>query len=994
MEWYDKYRAPDTSDTGEKSPVTNRYTNNPNYSPEALGQPATGRMASAPSGAEDIPWYDKYKVSTHGWQERLAAATEAGTGGAIEATGTVGGAIQGAKLGAKRGPWMAVAGAVTGGITGALAAGQARDIADIRRPEDFPEGLRPDAYAGEVIGSGIPFAVLPYGPWRFADTSIIGRWANNVMATAKAKPVASAGVEASGIGGSAVLSGAAERSAPGNTPARIGAEMVAPVFVQSMIQLGRLGLRQAGTTLKSMRPEGRRTAAGKHLVRRAEDVGDNISAIMRAYEEFPNMFPGIDREQFSLAQITGSRFLAAVEKDLARHSESFGQEVRRRFEDGMETIRAQIVLFTGTGDPAAVKEAARIRTEYMRELLDAQLQVAEETAVTAVRNITSDSQTARAAISKPGKDAIEKVVRDSRVVEKELWENVPKELEAGVDNLGRAIREIQDSVLDSQKGEVIPKHVLAEFRRITKQADVDEFGAGFREFIDDVVNVPVDTTSARTTIDQLKKMRTVIIDELETPDLSRNRTRILSILNDAILEDMDVVFKELGDDSYDIARNFTREFHDVFTRSFTGKALSETKRGDRVAPELLMREAMASGGEAAELKLRELDEAVSFLIGRENVPARYATDTTALDMMLDSQRRIIRLTAAKLADPLTGKINPKTLQKFIRDEPLLNKFPEIKADLQRAVTSEKARRLIETDVTRQVDFLKNSSDLALIIKQNPVQRAKIALRSTDVATDGTNNELVSYIRTSREAATTSAQKIENASQRAAEEQRIMKGVTYSIYQAIMDASMTNVTGGGQTNRVLDLGKFTSNLFNATSVGRKSVIDTMFDQGLVTAEEVKGMGGLLQLAQNVLITTNPGMAIDTATDLGDVLIDAGSRFAGTFIMKSTLKQWGVRNIPITAYTVGANVGEQVLRSLPRKTMKAATMEIMLNPGAEIINPITGTKTTVLKLMYSNARSPEEMALKIRQMNAWFIRAGVYNFVDKLEQEIMPEEGVTQ
>jgi hypothetical protein len=37
----------------------------------------------------------------------------------------------------------------------------------------------------------------------------------------------------------------------------------------------------------------------------------------------------------------------------------------------------------------------------------------------------------------------------------------------------------------------------------------------------------------------------------------------------------------------------------------------------------------------------------------------------------------------------------------------------------------------------------------------------------------------------------------------------------------------------------------------------------------------------------------------------------------------------------------------------------------------------------------------MALKIRQMNAWLIRTGVYNFVEKLEQEIMPEEeGVTQ
>ena len=59
--------------------------------------------------------------------------------------------------------------------------------------------------------------------------------------------------------------------------------------------------------------------------------------------------------------------------------------------------------------------------------------------------------------------------------------------------------------------------------------------------------------------------------------------RSFNNMAEAILDDLGESVSPAGKKLYDDARSFTKELHDVFTRSFVGKIQSVGKYGDRIA---------------------------------------------------------------------------------------------------------------------------------------------------------------------------------------------------------------------------------------------------------------------------------------------------------------------------------------------------------------------------------------------------------------------------
>jgi hypothetical protein len=78
-------------------------------------------------------------------------------------------------------------------------------------------------------------------------------------------------------------------------------------------------------------------------------------------------------------------------------------------------------------------------------------------------------------------------------------------------------------------------------------------------------------------------------------------------------------------------------------------------------PGIVLKRAFASGGEAADIQLADLEEASRFLADRE-IPA---PDFAA--QMMDTQDRFIRLAAAKMISD-DGTVNFKSLNSFIREK--------------------------------------------------------------------------------------------------------------------------------------------------------------------------------------------------------------------------------------------------------------------------------------------------------------------------------------
>ena len=902
------------------------------------------------------------------WKDRLGAAFESGIGGSMEGLTAATGAAYGARLGASKGPIGLLAGTAGGAIIGGLGGGQVRDLTSLRRPEEFPEELRPYAYAGEVVGQSVPMIMAPYGPaitgYRFTPENMVGRFLNGIIENAKRKPVQFAVAETAAVASSAVASGIAEKAAPGEDLTRIGAEILAPLPLQIGLNLGKRISSKVGSVVNSMSPAGRQTEAGKQLSNIISQVGEeNPEMIARVYRDFKHLFPDLDPKNFTAAQITGSKSLAALEVQLAKHNEKFGAEVAQRFNDSMESVRIQIDLLTRTGDPAALRTAAEMRTEYVRSLLEVRFHMAEEMAQNAASKITSDTPAARAELSKAATEAFENVLTQVKDVENELWGAVNKNASVGFDNLKGIILKFKGE-LPPELQSSLPKKAVDYLKRISSSKQVPEsllMDAQGNPLSGSIAGDPVGTTMG-----EAYQIRSALLDDAR--ELSNagkdNLARIYNDIAESILDDIDAAFGQLGDESYNAAREFTRQKHDVFTRSFVGEARAEGRFGDRIEPTLLMKKALAGGAEATDLRFQELEAATRFL------STRGVDNEIDINTVLNAQERIVRLAAAKNMNPTTGKINVDGLNRFIKEQDILmDRFPEVKKDLQDAVSSEIRRAELEKLTKNRIKYLEDQSALGALIKKEPVSVATKALIS-----DSQEKDLRTFIESGRKAMVG-----------ANNPEEITKGVLSSIYSAVINKSVTNLTSGGTTSKVIDPGKFSALMFQPRPPSSLSPMDIMISEGLVDAKSADGLKKLVDVAVNLQRSRVPGTAVDLGGGVEDIIIEGASRMAGTFAAKTVAGAFDVKNIPITAYGVSANLGQQFMLKLPQKSARNFLMQTMLNHSDEITNPITGAKTTVLEMMLSKTDSPEESLIKMRRLNAWLVRQGVFIYPETEENE---------
>jgi hypothetical protein len=96
----------------------------------------------------------------------------------------------------------------------------------------------------------------------------------------------------------------------------------------------------------------------------------------------------------------------------------------------------------------------------------------------------------------------------------------------------------------------------------------------------------------------------------------------------------------------------------------------------------------------------------------------------------DAQDRVYRLAAAKAIDPVTGRLNPRMLEKFAAEnQPMLEKLG-IYTDLQDAKTAELAFRAIKDENSEINKVIANQSAFAQLLKfENPTTAVTDALNS-------------------------------------------------------------------------------------------------------------------------------------------------------------------------------------------------------------------------------------------------------------------------
>lgn len=869
----------------------------------------------------------------------LGVVAETGGRGVLESSGALSGAAIGAVAGGSvGGPPGALIGGVTGLVGGYFAGDMAASSLGLRSPEQLPPEQRPAGYFGQSLGGSIPFAVAPYGVAatgiRFGNTAV-GNFLNRIVTTAKTSPIRFGLAEATTATSAATGAGLAESMAPGEPGYRAVGEVAGGLLNPTKLALD--GYRFASNVTRrayqAMSSQGRETAAARVIADILSVTDENAHTIARVLRD-----EGTDGvKNLTAAQKTGSMGLAALQDYLVTQSSKFGAESRQQAIDGLDTVRQMIGELSSTGDPAALTAAAQIRQSYFRTLIQGRVDGATREAIEAAGRITADTPEAREVLSEQARDVLMKAITDSRAVESQLWDQVPKDHPVGFQTLRQTFDETVAEMLPEIRGEKTPKVVRDFLKRVAAPRKGQESAIILPENIGRATAEPIGTN-----LGEVRQLRSELLDMARASSNAGEygQARIYNKLAEAALNDIDIAFRDTGNSAYEEARTFSREFNDVFTRSFVGKVTGTGKHGDRVDPELTLRKALATGKEAGAIQLQQLEESTRFL------EVRGMSGPEDGDLMLDAQERFLRLAAADSIGA-DGTVNPESLRKFVRDNAtLMNRFPTVKETLEEAIKSETARSRI-TDLAKQrTRFVEQRAAFAEVAKGDPITITSKALFSMD------QDRLITRL----------AQLTKDRSGKLGIDQ---EKATEGLRSALFEAAASKARSANVTDPI----RFRDLMFTPMRPRQRSPIQVMQDEGIIDAKQVQQIRELLDVAENINRSSRPGTAIEVRTDLTDAAVATISRMIGSGVAGGVARGAGSSTPSLIVHGAGARLAETAMTKIPVQSTQNVLIAAMNDP-------------ILMERLLKKAASmtPEQEAAQARQIHAWLVQSGLTHAPD--------------
>ena len=879
--------------------------------------------------------------------EAVKAVGEGVAGGFLETVGVVPGVVGGAAIVTAVAPFFGpfapaapVVGGIGGGVYGWWAGNKAKEGFGLRSPEEMSPELRPYAFGGESFGGSMGALGVPYGAvatgFRFG-TSEVGKLFNRISESVRRAPVRFGLVEGSMALSGATAAATAEDLFPGNVGARMGAELVGGAVNPAKLVrgAGEFGWNLVRNVVQSVSPEGRTTASAKLLADVAAQTGEDLDAVWRVYKALG--VPGL--ENLTPAQKTGSMALGALEDHLADFSGKFDKESKDRAIQGLDVLRGHIALLTRTGDPEALKTAAQVRDIYYRTLIQGRVDSAMAEATAAVGKITKDTPETRAVLSTKVREILDLSIKDARKAESELWARWTKaegDTPVKYDNLLRQFTEEYEKVLPEYRPKRVPGEVEAFLRRVRKGGEpslvYDPETLSFKD---------VAGKAPGTTAGEMYKLRGELLNEARQMAIAGDHSsaRSFNDMAEAILDDLGESVSPAGRKLYDEARGFTKEFHDAFTRSFVGKTEAAGKYGDRIAPELTLRRALATGAEAGAVQFADIEKATRFL------SSRGLQDDGAIQVVMEAQDRFLRLAAAEAINPETGKVNPDRLRKFMqKNEILMNRFPTVKADLDNAIKTTREASRLELLAKGQNRNMEDNKAFSKILKADGVAVAQQALLSNNMERD--IQKLVSVVKRG-----TNVPDLDPGAATA--------GLRSAIYTAAINAST------GKNRGELDLNQVQSLLFTPPP-GQRSAIQILQDEGIVSAREVGKIKQLFGALESIQRSQRVGTAVEVKQDLTDAALATFSRMLGSTVAGAGARAAGSATPSLVIHGAGARFAEHVFTKMNVTTARQILIDAISDPSRGKLELI---------MQQASRMTPKQVADQAMQLNAWFVQSGI-------------------
>ena len=914
---------------------------------QIIGQGAAATNSSDPFEAAGFRRADSLKPG-----EATDAVQEGFTGGLLRGAGGLAGAGLGIKAGTPFGPVGMAVGGIAGAALGAAGPGEwAATGMGARRPEDMPEAARPWGYFGESLGGSASVVGSLYS---LAQTGVraldrgVGLVFNQMMDAAKRRPGTFVGLEAGSALTAATGAGVAESIAPGNEGVRLTSELVGGLIGPRITEaIATRAFSEIRRMYEAVTPGGAEQGAVRMIQDVFERTGGDIAATAEVfrtsglYEQF-----GVN---VSPAQKTGSPEFAALEEFVASLDRDFARTVGKQFEDALTVLRVQIGVLSSTGDPQDMAMAAKIQSDFFSGLVNARMEESIAQAQQLATRISPDKPEAMSDLSRQMNEIIQSGIRTARTEERRLWQSwlaVDGDRPATPTNLEQVYRRYQQEL-----GEFGPSFLPPEINRFLQGL---EGPPGQRFTIDPQTGIMTLTATRGeqlpTTARELWNYKSTLgslADSASTgADPNWKRARILNDLAEAAARDMESALSADGQAAYDAARSFTKSFYDTYQRSFVGQTQATGAFGERMAPELIARRAMTGPAEAVDVKLDELTEVTNFLT-RNGLGG-----PTAVQDMLDVQERVFRISASSVVNPSTGRVDPEKIDRLLNTHARLfnDHFPELRADLIAAKTSESAARAIVQTSNRQLQTLDHKA-FGRILRKDPVPAAREVLSSPYM-----ERELRQYLNVAMNVRRTRSGGF------VVDPEQARRGAVDAVMQAAIQQSFaTSPTG----QRVLLPDAFRTMLTMPAQPGQKSALEIMRETGAIDQAQFDNVNRLF----NTLDTLRSSQRFETgAVQVNPDITDAAgaviARMLGSGAAGSLARSAGSTTPSLIVHGAGAKFFEHVYRKLGVTTASRFLAEAMLDP----------VKMDAL-LTKASTMTPVQRAQANRRIHAWLVQVGM-------------------
>lgn len=758
------------------------------------------------------------------------------------------------------------------------------DIAEV------PSEWRPVVRAGEVLGGSAPFAALPFLVRR--GISELPAAVQPIIRAARETPRRFLGVEAGAVTGAAQGAAFAELVAPGNPLAATAAEVIGGMAnpIGATINVATGAVQRGGPLASSFTRAGREETVAKSIHDAMIAAGENPQRVISVLREAD--LPGVS---LTAGQKAESPVLLAMERSLTRKNPEFDMAMDRRVQDNFTQLRHLVADLEATGNPVLLREAAATRDRYFKGIIQERFNTANARMEQAVGRIGGD----RAEASIRANQILEDALTDARAQETVLWRKVPKDYKLEASNVVRAYDELMANSYRERPQP--PEFVTAFVNRVSgRDTQVPDIGPP---------PPPVQVNSG-----ELLAFRS---DMLARARQARSQkdwvgARIYEDMADGALADISAI---PGGETAE-ARAFSRGLHDVFSRTFASDALAVRATGqDRIVPEAVLQRAYGSGGALANRRFAELEQAAQFS-GKS---------------MVHEQEDFLRAAATAVVDPQTGRVNPRQLEGFLRDNAaMLNRHPSLRRDLVDASTAEQSFRQIEAAGEQSSRVIAQRTVFAEVLRnENPATAINTVLNS--------RNPRAGY------------RQLVNLAQRGP------TGAVDGLKAATLDHASrgaTNAAGGFSFERYRQV--------LTRPMGRDpSLLDMMNQNGVMSKEEFTRLNLILANASKIENALAGRARLDEVVANPSALFDLVVRGIGANIGGQL---GGGTGAPLVMAGAGVRTAQNLLERMPLTRMNDVMVEASKNPR-------------FMAALLERPRSVEHKRELTQQVNAYLMQAGI-------------------